>query len=251
MRPCGHALLLQVPIDTVKTIMQVEGKGGLTALRGKVARHGPTALFHGAMASAAATFAGHWPWYSVFNTLNELVPKQTETLPKLARNAAIGFVATVTSDTVSNSLRVIKTYRQTHAEKLSYAQCVRDIVAKDGITGLMFRGLRTRILANALQGVMFSVLWRMLEDKVRGRGEGGRHASVGIIMVVHACHTRVRPTAALHACLLAAAVERQVPDARARSRRCGRQQRLWRHHEVNTGSPVPPPFPAPPPAAVA
>lgn len=176
---CAAAFrVLLVPVDTVKTIMQVEGKGGLEALAGKVKRYGPTSLFHGALASAAATFAGHWPWYAVFNTLNEIVPKYADhPLQKLARNAAIGFCATVTSDTISNSLRVIKTFRQTHTERLSYVECVRQIVAKDGVSGLMFRGLRTRIAANAIQGVMFSVLWRLMEDAWNEKYNGGSAAS--------------------------------------------------------------------------
>lgn len=143
--------ILLVPVDTVKTIMQVEGKGGLSTLMGKVRVSGPSAFFHGAMATSAATFAGHYPWFAVYNTLQEWVPKQSEPLAKLGRNAGIGFCATLCSDTISNSLRVIKTYRQTAATTISYAQCVRDIIAKDGIAGLMFRGLRTRILANGLQ----------------------------------------------------------------------------------------------------
>ena len=38
-------------------------------------------------------------------------------------------------------------------------------MAKDGITGLLFRGLSTRILANGMQGMMFSVAWRAIDDK--------------------------------------------------------------------------------------
>lgn len=30
--------------------------------------------------------------------------------------------------------------------------------------GLFGRGLKTRILANGLQGLMFSVLWRLIDD---------------------------------------------------------------------------------------
>lgn len=41
----------------------------------------------------------------------------------------------------------------------------RRIVAQDGVGGLLWRGLRTRILANGLQGLLFSV--------VSGGGEGG------------------------------------------------------------------------------
>lgn len=94
----------------------------------------------------------------MFNTLQEVVPKQTETLKKLARNAAIGFTATVISDTMSNSIRVVKTYKQSSKEVISYPETVRQILAKDGVSGLMFRGLKTRILANGLQGLLFSVV---------------------------------------------------------------------------------------------
>lgn len=163
----GSFRIALVPIDTVKTMMQVEGKGGMAALRAKVKANGPSAMFHGALASAAATFAGHYPWFAMFNTLQEVVPKprDDELLAKLSRNAAIGFASSVTSDTISNSLRVIKTYRQTAKETVSYAQAVRNVVASDGLSGLFFRGLSTRVLANGLQGLLFSVVWRALEDK--------------------------------------------------------------------------------------
>ena len=44
-------------------LRQVEGKDGLIKLRAKIAKSGPTVLFHGALASAFATFAGHAPWF--------------------------------------------------------------------------------------------------------------------------------------------------------------------------------------------
>jgi hypothetical protein len=89
--------ILLVPVDTVKTIMQVEGKGGVSKLMAKVHKSGPTAFFHGALATSAATFVGHYPWFAVYNTLQEWVPKRTEPMEKLARNAGIGFAATLTS----------------------------------------------------------------------------------------------------------------------------------------------------------
>lgn len=157
--------VLLVPVDTVKTIMQVEGKGGMAALSAKVAKHGPSTLFHGALASAAATFAGHYPWFATFNTLNEMVPRQTETVYKLLRSAGIGFCATLVSDTVSNSLRAIKTTRQASVEVISYPAAVRGIIASRGVTGLLFGGLGTRLMANGLQGIMFAVLWKLLEEQ--------------------------------------------------------------------------------------
>merc|ERR1719487_3195235 len=103
-----------VPVDTVKTIMQVEGKDGIPKLMAKYKNGGPVVSFHGAGATLAASFVGHYPWFTTFNTLQATWPKYDDRASSLCRNAAIGFIASVASDTVSNSLRVIKTYRQTN-----------------------------------------------------------------------------------------------------------------------------------------
>lgn len=153
-----------MPVDTLKTTLQTGGANALPLLRQKIAAHGIGTLWYGAGATVAATFVGHYPWFAVYNVLNEKLPQQVTMPRKLARSAVIGFSASVASDTISNSLRVIKTYRQTHVEKVSYRLAVKEIVEKDGVIGLFGRGLRTRILTNALQGVIFSVLWRMFED---------------------------------------------------------------------------------------
>eukprot|EP00397_Hematodinium_sp_SG-2012_P017464 GEMP01017860.1.p1 GENE.GEMP01017860.1~~GEMP01017860.1.p1 ORF type:complete len:483 (+),score=75.33 GEMP01017860.1:154-1602(+) len=157
------------PIDTCKTILQVEGKQGLTVLFDKAKVGGPTVYYHGALAAAAATFAGHYPWFATYNTLDANIPVPQDKLKKLARNAGMGFVSSVVSDTISNSLRVIKTYRQTSAEKITYADTIRRVVEKDGYIGLFGRGLKTRILTNGMQGLMFSVMWKHFDEKIRAR----------------------------------------------------------------------------------
>ena len=110
--------------------------------------------------------AAHRPrqWFSTYNYLDETLPAPHTLLQKLLRQALIGFVASVLSDTVSNSLRVVKTYRQVNETRVGYVAAARAVVAADGIKGLLGRGLKTRILANGLQGVMFSVLWRLFMD---------------------------------------------------------------------------------------
>lgn len=80
------------------------------------------------------------------------------------RSAFIGFVASVISDTVSNSLRVVKTYRQVNEVRIGYWAAAKAVIAADGVKGLFGRGLKTRILANGLQGLMFSVLWKLFMD---------------------------------------------------------------------------------------
>merc|ERR1719487_1685007 len=139
-----------VPVDTVKTIMQVEGKDGIPKLMAKYKAGGPTVFFHGAGATLAASFVGHYPWFTTFNTLQATWPKYEDQASTLGRNAAIGFIASVASDTVSNSLRVIKTCRQTN-ETMSYKDIVFKVVEEDGYMGLFGRGLKTRLIANGMQ----------------------------------------------------------------------------------------------------
>lgn len=68
------------------------------------------------------------------------------------------------SDVVSNSLRVVKTYRQVHEREVGYLTAAREVVATDGPLGLLGRGLKTRLIANGCQGIMFSVLWKLFMD---------------------------------------------------------------------------------------
>ena len=90
-----------------------------------------------------------------------MLPPPTDTAEKLLRQAFIGFCASVVSDTVSNSLRVLKTYRQVNETKISYLNAARAVIAVDGLKGLFGRGLKTRIIANGMQGLVFSALWNL------------------------------------------------------------------------------------------
>ena len=156
-----------MPIDCLKTTLQVEGAHGLPILGSKIRRSGPFVLYHGAFGAAGATMMGHFPWFFTYNFLNEQIPKpkKDETFKKFGRNAVIGFTASVVSDSISNSMRVIKTTRQTSAEPMSYPQAVRHVIEADGLQGLFFRGLKTRIIANGFQGMLFTVLWKGIQEK--------------------------------------------------------------------------------------
>lgn len=155
--------MLLMPVDTTKTIMQVEGKNGIPILVQKVKANGPRVLFHGAIATAGATYVGHFPWFFTFNLLQEKLPKPDSEIYKLLRNALCGFCASVVSDTCSNSIRVIKTTKQTSEKAISYQEALKMVLEKDGYVGLFGRGLKTRILANGVQGLMFAVLWKYFE----------------------------------------------------------------------------------------
>lgn len=126
-------------IDTLKTVLQVEGKPGLTGLLKKTKSHGPQVFYHGAIAASTATFVGHYPWFVTFNVLQETIPQQDTLVLKLSRNALIGFCASAVSDTCSNSIRVVKVYKQSNLEKISYPDAVRQVIKTDGLGGLFGR----------------------------------------------------------------------------------------------------------------
>mmetsp|Transcript_22451 Transcript_22451/g.46605 ORF Transcript_22451/g.46605 Transcript_22451/m.46605 type:complete len:290 (+) Transcript_22451:1651-2520(+) len=151
-----------MPVDTVKTTMQVTGK--FSNVIDKVKVGGVPALYQGSIAAASATFVGHYPWFATYNFLGSSIPKQDTQLGELGRRAIMGFCASAVSDTCSNSIRVIKVYKQSHHENLSYPQVVKNVIEESGVRGLMFRGLETKILANGMQGILFSILWKQFEE---------------------------------------------------------------------------------------
>ncbi|EIW78093.1 mitochondrial carrier [Coniophora puteana RWD-64-598 SS2] len=156
--------MVLTPIDTVKTTMQTQGKVGMKLLKERVKRSGVGSLWYGALATAAANFVGNYPWFATFNWLDAALPPGQVIITKLLRSAFIGFCAAIVSDTISNSLRVLKTYRQVNETEISYSDAARAIIATDGLKGLFGRGLKTRILTNGLQSLMFTVLWKLFLD---------------------------------------------------------------------------------------
>merc|ERR1712190_82942 len=98
--------------------------GGLKKLIEKSKKH-PTALWQGSLATMSATYVGHYPWFYTNNQLRESLPQFDFFAGKYVRNAVIGFASAAVSDTCSNSLRVLKTTRQTALEPVSYAESAK------------------------------------------------------------------------------------------------------------------------------
>jgi len=154
-----------MPIDTIKTSMQVEGT--ISGLKSRFKANGPKVLYNGAIATSSATMVGHYPWFATYNYLNAYLPKydKSEQLKNMGRNAFIGFNASIISDTLSNSLRIVKTTKQSHPNPvISYKQIAEEIIKKDGVSGLLGRGLKIRLITNGIQGIMFSVVWKYLSS---------------------------------------------------------------------------------------
>jgi hypothetical protein len=165
------------PLDTVKVVLEVEGFArGSALLRARVALAGPRTLYAGALGAAAAAAAAHWPWFLTHNALTARFGGGGGVQGHghgrgmtLARSAAIGFVASLASDVAANPLRVLKAAVQTAPGELSYGGALAGVVAQGGVGALLTRGLGAKLCVNALQGVVFSVLWRVCGDALAAR----------------------------------------------------------------------------------
>lgn len=157
--------MLLTPIELAKTIFQVHGKDGLKVLRERISISGLFSLWSGAFAIVIANWVGSYPWFVTFNVLqNFLKPAQTPN-GKIVRNAFIGLSSSMVSDSCSNGIRVVKTVVQTNVD-FGYLAAAQKIYREGGIRAILFRGLTTRMLSNALQSVLFTVVWKICEHQL-------------------------------------------------------------------------------------
>ncbi len=170
----GWRILIS-PADTVKTMMQVHGTDGLSLLQNKVSKSGPSALFEGAVGASAATWVGHYPWFVTHNFLeaycvrNQILDahlRQQDPTRKNLRRALVGVLSSLVSDVCSNAIRVLKTYKQTSVDPIGYTEAASRIIEKDGLAGLLFRGLSSKLAANAINAITFTVVWKAIAERL-------------------------------------------------------------------------------------
>lgn len=170
--------ILITPIDAFKTTLQVRGPEGLTILSKRIADEGILTLWSGALATSFATFAGHYPWFVTNNYLESKVPApaKDKVLANMLRRALIGLCSSAVSDVVSNSIRVVKTKKQTAKEALTYMATISLIVNEDGWQGLLLRGLGTKLITNGVSAMLFSILWKYFEQKLAAKDDKKKSA---------------------------------------------------------------------------
>jgi len=182
------------PLDTIKTTLQVSGTTGWDRLFLKVRTNGIQVLWDGAIGNWLGTLAGHYPWFIVNNFLEKKMPiPQQQNLPndkykhvdkqqyqyqrsKLIRRAFIGFCSSFASDCVSNGIRVVKTYNQTSDIPLSYSDALLALLDESGLY-FLFRGLGLKLISNGLSGILFSVIWKMIMERMNNNANAAQGTS--------------------------------------------------------------------------
>jgi hypothetical protein len=135
--------------------------------------------FEGAMGASAATWVGHYPWFVTHNFLEAYCVKnrildahltRQDHTRKNLRRALVGVLSSLVSDVCSNAIRVLKTYKQTSVEPIGYLEAASKIIEKDGLAGLLFRGLSSKLAANAINAIIFTVVWKAISERLaKGR----------------------------------------------------------------------------------
>ena len=159
------------PIEHFRMNMQTRGKEkGLGNVQRRVGLLGVRSLYHGSMALGLASVAQHFPWFCTFNYLNSVIPLKDDAGNglKMVRHGCMGFASSFVSDITSNFFKIMATIRITSKRKVGYVDAAKRILDSDGIMGLFSRGLKTRIISNGLQGLVFAVAWKQLEARFFG-----------------------------------------------------------------------------------
>ena len=167
-----------MPLETVRANLQVRGRPGLELVTKRYQSLGIRALYSGSAASFTASLLGHFPFFCTVNLVSHSVPLEPDApvLTKIARNGGMGFAAAMCSDVVTNGLKIVATNKQTCDKGLTYYQHAKKIATRDGIPALITRGLKTKLIANGLQGATFVLLWKEIESRfVHTRFQQGSH----------------------------------------------------------------------------
>ena len=168
---CWRVVIL--PIDKVKTVLQVHGAEGMARLANTLKSDGVGSLYEGAAGATLATVLGHYPWFLTNNFLEKRAPRGPPSgrAPSSCGARASGSARRSSSDCVSNSMRVVKTYKQASLVPLTYVECARARVAAPTASAraLLASGCSPRSCATAFRASSFSILWKMLMDRMNDK----------------------------------------------------------------------------------
>ena len=151
-----------MPLDTLDVMLQVNGKKGYSILKDKIKTNGVRVLYHGTTAWSVTNFIGNYGWFLTYSTIKDKYPNNNS----LLFNGITGFLASTTSDILTNPIRIAKTTRQSYDIPISYTKIVRNIYNQYGLIEFWRRGLATRVITHGFQSSLFVVLWNYIENKL-------------------------------------------------------------------------------------
>ena len=153
-----------MPLDTYTNMYQVRGKEGSIVMKQKIKRDGIRVLYHGSTAFFLSNFLGNASWFYTLDYLNSKLYKSYHKKDDTKKNIIIGFGCSTVSDLITNPIRILKTYKQSNKENISYLQALKEIKESKGWRNFYFRGLGTKLILNGLNSSLFLVLWKKLEN---------------------------------------------------------------------------------------
>ena len=156
-----------MPLDTLDHMLQAHGKKGIHIIKDKVKNQGPSVLYYGGLAWSVTNFVGYIGWFYTYS-LMEKYNSNNKIDPNIY-SVIEGFTCTSISDIITNPIRVLKTYRQTSPDQITYYQTYKKIVNEFGLSSLLLRGLKTRIIMHGIQNSLFVILWKKFDSYIEDK----------------------------------------------------------------------------------
>ena len=158
--------LALTPLDTLSTNYHIYGKKAHTTIAHHVNIYGYHYLFSGGSTILTLNLLSNTVWFYTYMYLDiafKPLYKDSTTTTNIYLYGIQGLLASVMSDITTNPIRVLKTYKQTHATNISYIDGIKDIVNKTNITNFFIRGLSSRLFIHGIQSSLFVILWKKIE----------------------------------------------------------------------------------------
>ena len=151
-----------MPFDTVSNLYQIHGKSAKDIIN-KQFKNEDYFFYRGTGAYMALTCLGSSTWLYTYSKLKEKELHKNMNV----NNALIGVSSSIMSDIIVNPIRILKTYKQSNQDYISYSQIIKRIIKEEkNIFNAYFRGYGLRMSLNAFNSGIFMVLWKNFDKSL-------------------------------------------------------------------------------------
>ena len=149
-----------IPLDTISNLYQVHGCKATDIITKQYTQE-KHFFYRGTLAYMTLSGIGSSVWLYTYSRLNDAPLSYS----KNVNNAVIGVSSSIVSDLVVNPIRILKTYKQSNQNYISYQSIIKNIMKlDDSIVKSYFRGYGLRGCLNAFNSGVFMVLWKQMEE---------------------------------------------------------------------------------------